>query len=93
MKPIVAVALIVCGTAVVAILPAQDYLMAFDAAWVMTSRPDLREYTTTGVPMPGPYRYACLASGLAMIAVAVVGSFRGGAGRADHAMGWDADRI
>jgi hypothetical protein len=82
MKIEIAITLIICGTILIAVPPASDYLQRDQVAKVMIEKPEATS-VMVGEAMSEEYRLGCWFTGAAMIGVAVIASLR--AGRRQHA--------
>src|SRR5262245_39037097 len=75
MKTEISLTLIACGTILIAVPPASDYLLREQVTRVMTQKPDVVNVFLGG-QMSEEYRIACWIAGAAMIAVSVFASMR-----------------
>jgi len=82
MKIEIALALIICGTILIAVPPASDYLHNQQVVQVMVGKPEATS-VVIGENMSQEYRLGCWFVGAAMIGVAVLASLV--AGRRQHA--------
>lgn len=75
MKLAIAIALIVCGTALVMTPAIYDYMLAREVTHVLLTRTDLTS-VRGGDVMSSAYRCVCWTLGIAMVGVAVLQSVR-----------------
>jgi hypothetical protein len=73
MKTEIAIALIVCGTILIAVPPASDYLMREQVTRIITQKPEASN-VYLGNDMSQEYRLGCWFVGAAMVAVSVIAS-------------------
>lgn len=71
MRHEVAVALILCGTALAVTPPASDYLNQRQITQVLIQREDFSNVSSGIAPMSQQYRLGCWGLGAAMIAIAI----------------------
>ena len=74
MRMEIAIALIVCGTALVLAPPASDYLRNEQSVRLLEKSG--ANQVQVGTPMSEEYRIACWVAGAAMIAISVISSLR-----------------
>ncbi len=78
MRALVAITLILCGTALVLAPAGLSFLNQFNTARLMVERKDLMNVSLDKATMEPLYQFVCCIMGGAMIGVGTIGGLRGG---------------